>query len=301
MRNQNYIIMNCELIEKLHNVGLNDEDIKEVEEFEEYKPELVEDNRMVDIYVIENLVNGKKYCGQAVVEDYRGRPHGTNGRWKSHMYESTIFKNLESHCWVLNRSINKYGAENFSVKTIQTVPRADAGQAEIDAIANYNSQVPAGMNILSGGQGWRGKHSDAAKEKNSKMKRREGDEDLPMYVSKINPAPEVWGYGIKYPKAKYRSFCSMRMTMEEKLEKATAYLDAVKNDQPVGVSPHNMDLPKFIQYRPARRGRSEGLRVEIKSDKKIIFCKSFHAGTYDEKLQNAKKCVAQAKLDGIFE
>ena len=306
----------------LHRAGLTDQEISESkarmdhdadDDFEEYV-EVAEDSDddfeedkededveecEVDLYVITNNVNGKKYCGQAVVLDWEGKPHGTEGRWKTHIYEAV--SESQHGCHALNRAIRKYGAENFTVRTVDSVSRAEANAKEIDLIALHKSQTPNGYNITAGGGGWRGKHTDAAKRVNSLNKRRAGDEYLPMYVTRINPVPGVSGFCVTPPnKAPYRSFCSMKETMECKLEKAEKYLKDVLAGNKVDKPAHNKDLPKYIHYRPARGGRNEGLRVEVKVARKVIFCKNFHAGTYAEKLQKAKECVTSAKAEGII-
>lgn len=107
----------------------------------------------VDIYVATNKINGKKYCGMAKCLDYQNKPHGTRGRWKTHVYEASRYGELSTHCWALNRAIAKYGADGFELETIRTVAKKDAGQAEREAIIESNSLVPKGYNITKGGLG----------------------------------------------------------------------------------------------------------------------------------------------------
>lgn len=279
----------------LHDAGVTDDDIKQIEDNASVSEDEEEDECLVEIYIATNKINNKKYCGQAKCKAYNGRPHGTQGRWKAHVYEA-FARNGVNKCHVLNRAILKHGPAAFDVKTIFTVPIAEADQKEIDIIKENNSQVPNGYNITAGGGGRRGcKHTQEELEKNSKAKRREGYEHLPMYIAEITPVPGVIGYGV-FPqdRKKGRAFTSMQMTMEKKLALAKEYLHAILNNKPTEMPAHNKDLPKYIHYRPARGNRKDGLRVEIKVNKKVVFCKDTYAGTFEEKLAKAKGFVQQA-------
>lgn len=289
--------LDADVIEKLHDAGLTDSDILHFNDIPNDESEC--SDAFAHIYIITNTITGKKYCGQAICLTNKGKPHGTMGRWKTHVYEA--YASLEG-CHVLNAAIRKYGPAAFDVKTVFTVPLAEADQMEIDTIQENNSQVPNGYNITAGGGGWRGcKHSQEVLEKNSKAKRREGYSHLPMYISEITPAPGIVGYGV-FPqdRTKGRAFTSMQMTMEQKLDLAKNYLDAILNNKPIEKPAHNMDLPKYIHYRPARGNRKDGLRVEIKVNKKVVFCKDTYAGTFEEKLTKAKSFVQKAVSEGII-
>jgi group I intron endonuclease len=63
------------------------------------------------IYVIENLINNKKYVGQSI---------DIAERWKSHIYESN---DIKSHLYNIHlyRAIRSYGIENFLFRIIEIV------------------------------------------------------------------------------------------------------------------------------------------------------------------------------------
>ena len=87
------------------------------------------------IYKIENKINGKCYIGQT--KDFRSR--------KS--YHKTVFNGT-----VISRAIRKYGWHNFDIEVIDK----DRKTRHIDAcerhyIRKYNSLVPNGYNVASGG------------------------------------------------------------------------------------------------------------------------------------------------------
>ncbi len=224
------------------------------------------------------------------------KPHGTKGRWKKHIYEAI---SEADGCHALNRAIRKYGAENFTVTTVCTLPKAEANAKEIDLIAQHNSQTPNGYNITAGGEGWRGVHADNAKRLNSLSKRRPGDEHLPMHLSKINPAPGMFGYGVKPPnKAPYRSFCSMKLTMEQKLEMAQKYLKDVLANRDTSQGFHDATLPKYVQRHKGYGGRAAGLKVQVKTNGKVTSSKMFTTGSFDEQLQKCKECIVDLKAEG---
>lgn len=61
---------------------------------------------------------GKQYIGQAkCLAERKGKfiKWGTEKRWKTHIYESTLKK---EGCVKLNRYINKYKSENFIVEIL---------------------------------------------------------------------------------------------------------------------------------------------------------------------------------------
>jgi len=87
------------------------------------------------IYKITNLLNGKVYIGQTIM---------------------TIQKRYQKHCnshnTVISKAITKYGVENFTVEEIDRAStREELDEKERYWIRCYNSQVPNGYNLESGG------------------------------------------------------------------------------------------------------------------------------------------------------
>lgn len=94
------------------------------------------------IYVITNLLNGKKYVGQTIVSIGR--------RWSAHCNGS----DGKSRNWLslIHRAIQKYGKASFSIEAVQECSNIEElNRAEKEWIAKVGSQVPHGYNILSGG------------------------------------------------------------------------------------------------------------------------------------------------------
>ncbi len=98
----------------------------------------------VNVYLIENKINKKKYCGITY--------HTLEKRWKQHLYEA-FGLNKRRH---LYSSIRKYGQENFELKLIKIADSWDhACQLEIRYINKFNtlSQNGHGYNLTPGGDG----------------------------------------------------------------------------------------------------------------------------------------------------
>jgi len=94
------------------------------------------------IYLITNLVNGKKYvgCTTSTVEQ----------RWVRHLSQVRSKRKFALH-----RAINQYGPHNFSVETLETVYGSleDLFAAEVSQIHSSKCLAPIGYNLTVGGDG----------------------------------------------------------------------------------------------------------------------------------------------------
>lgn len=88
------------------------------------------------IYKITNKVNGKSYIGQT--------RYTVEFRWRQHQHKKD---NTHFHC-----AIRKYGAENFTVETLEECELADMDSREIFYIAKYDT-YNNGYNSSTGGDG----------------------------------------------------------------------------------------------------------------------------------------------------
>ena len=91
------------------------------------------------VYLILNLVNGKKYVGQTTrtVEE----------RFKEHATADSA----------IGRAIQKYGVENFRCGVIVICfSKAELDAQEIHYIAVLRSKAPTGYNLTDGGDGIQG-------------------------------------------------------------------------------------------------------------------------------------------------
>lgn len=92
------------------------------------------------IYLIENLVNGKKYVGQTIQNDI-------NMRWNKH---KQLNKKFVGTC--LFNAYIKYGINNFKYKIICICFDEDTNKYEEEYINKYNTLYPNGYNMIEGGK-----------------------------------------------------------------------------------------------------------------------------------------------------
>jgi len=109
------------------------------------------------VYVIENLVNGKKYVGSAA--------RSFRERWNGHKND---LKNKRHHSHILQRAFNKYGEENFKFDILGYYPPCFVLKAEqhfIDTLKpEYNICKVAGSLLGT-------KRSETTKQKMSSIKK----------------------------------------------------------------------------------------------------------------------------------
>lgn len=90
------------------------------------------------VYLITNLINGKKYVGQTI--------QPLKSRWACH-------KSSGRGCPALKSAIKKYGEENFKVEEVdQAISREELDVKEKKWIAELNTFTPNGYNLTSGGE-----------------------------------------------------------------------------------------------------------------------------------------------------
>lgn len=93
-----------------------------------------------NIYLITNLIDNKKYVGQA---------SNIEERWYRH---SVDYKRLTNR--YLYRAMNKHGIENFHFEIIEVdIPIDSISNREIFWIDSLETQAPNGYNMTSGGEG----------------------------------------------------------------------------------------------------------------------------------------------------
>lgn len=90
---------------------------------------------MIGIYKITNKLNGKVYIGQSI---------HIKTRWRQHI--------TAKDDTLLHKSIQKYGAENFSFEILLECPAEMLNDWEKDMIALYDCISPNGYNLTEGGE-----------------------------------------------------------------------------------------------------------------------------------------------------
>lgn len=94
------------------------------------------------IYCYTNKVNGKKYIGQTIDPE---------GRFKKHKSAMHNEKDVEYNA-PIHRAMRKYGYDNFVYEVLaEGATTEELNGLEIYYIAHYNTQIPNGYNIESGG------------------------------------------------------------------------------------------------------------------------------------------------------
>lgn len=95
------------------------------------------------MYLIVNVVDGKKYVGQTKDLDFR---------WKTHLRSSRYTKNSERRPSVLAYAISKHGVENFEfIPIVECSSQEELDSFERFLISELNTRVPNGYNISEGG------------------------------------------------------------------------------------------------------------------------------------------------------
>jgi group I intron endonuclease len=109
------------------------------------------------LYKITNQITKKCYIGVTTQPT-------CESRWRKHVNSL----NYKEGCPLLKKSMKKHGIDNFTFEILIMCFDDDVVRWEKEYIKKYNSQVPNGYNILSGGQIGDGnvgyKHSDEVKE-----------------------------------------------------------------------------------------------------------------------------------------
>jgi group I intron endonuclease len=94
------------------------------------------------VYLVTNLVNGKKYVGCTKVS--------VEHRWRQHRSAARKGSLLAIHA-----ALRKYGKDSFKVEILETVRgrHDELLLAEVRQIAAHNCVSPAGYNLTNGGEG----------------------------------------------------------------------------------------------------------------------------------------------------
>jgi group I intron endonuclease len=194
---------------------------------------------MGDIYIMTSPC-GKHYVGQTFARYSSGKKAGYMNRAKQHFYEAEKGKKTSR---LLNEAIVEYGRDAFGIELLGSYDtQQELNEKEVFYIAHYNSMVPNGYNLTSGGKG--GRQSEETKAKKSisckgknlgrvmeKRKRLDpNDACLPKYV-RTCPG----GFRIdNHPSGVRKCFRSKKLSMKEKLNLilgALDYLNSLPNKQ----------------------------------------------------------------------
>lgn len=122
-------------------------------------------------------------------------------RWNQHCYEAKAYKNCSR---LLDNSIRKFGKESFKVELLKVCKIEELNYYEQYYISLYNSMVPNGYNLTSGGtknseetshKKMIGKNKGKVLEKRKRI--REKDSILPKYITSYYDSSGKQGYRIR--------------------------------------------------------------------------------------------------------
>lgn len=198
--------------------------------------------RYCEIYKITNLSTSKEYVGQAVshiLNNNKYRPHGHQGRFRSHISEA--FSTKKNQCHYLNNAIRKYGVNDFVVELIEYCSINEVDKKEIYYIKMFNTLYPHGFNLKNGG-GNVFTHSDESKKrvsigvinyyKNKKFERFKNikhiDDDIQKYIRPLNREKIQYGWYVYIDKIK-ADFGGTHISLESSKKNAIEFILELKN------------------------------------------------------------------------
>ena len=107
-------------------------------------------------------------------------------------------------CRLLHHAIVKYGINNFKCEVLTECPDDELNENEAFFIRKYNTLTPNGYNLTTGGDSNYSVGIETRQLNSTIIKRKNGQEHLPLYVGTVRREKEIIGYKIKghpnYPK-----------------------------------------------------------------------------------------------------
>lgn len=127
-----------------------------------WRCKIVKNKKIIGIYLIKNKINGKCYIGQS-----------RNIKARLNCHKSLFSKT----CVALFNALNKYGPENFEFLILEECTIEDLNARECYWIERFNTMVPDGYNLTSGG----GQGIVFSEETRKKISKALTGENNPMY------------------------------------------------------------------------------------------------------------------------
>ena len=196
-----------------------------------------------EIYRITNKINGKQYIGQTIKISSNGKIRGTIKRWKEHVQNA---RNKICECRLLENAIIKQGKENFMIDILFECTIDKLNFYEDKYIKEYNTLVPLGYNLMTGGGNGR-LHSQETKNKMSITRTGKKHSDITKErISNSNKNKII----DEDSRKKISSSSKYRGMSDENKKILIKALSVLKLD----------DLPIYIRYSIDKRIMNYGLR-----------------------------------------
>lgn len=161
------------------------------------------------VYLITNLINGKKYVGQSL---------GIRQRWLAHLRRKS--------CLALYSALEKYGKDNFKFEVVYcTNDKEEMNRVETLLIKEHNSMYPNGYNLLGGG-GSPNEMADFVKEKI-----REAQLNGANYMKGKKHSPETIAKMKAARKAQGNFRLGVKTSEETKLKQSKAHTGKIRSDE----------------------------------------------------------------------
>lgn len=147
-------------------------------------------------------------------------------------------------CRLLHHAIAKYGINNFKCEVLTECSDDELNENEAFFIKKYNTLTPNGYNLTTGGDSNYSVGIETRQLNSTIIKRRYGQEHLPLYVGTVRREKTIIGYKIKghpnYPKQ--IKFVNSTNT-EDALNKCMIYYQLLNN------MPEGFEVQQSIQRR----------------------------------------------------
>ncbi len=212
------------------------------------------------IYLIENIINGKQYVGQTLSHRRnkdKYRPFGYEGRFKDHISEA-ICNTKKKQCTYLNNAIRLYGKEAFRVSLLHICPVDQLDQQEQHFIASYGSLYPNGYNLSKGGKTFKAAATP----------------DITP-TSPTNPAGQRGGCKERTPETREKMSKSLKATFGNQVVKEMLMTRAQQQHLSKKLDLFNgvaINSDNFEQYIFTRRSKISGEYIRVRvGDKSVNF------------------------------
>lgn len=229
--------------------------------------------------------SGKSYIGQTV--------RTPEIRWNQHV--NNAYRNDKEATEAFAHAIRKYGKDSFTHEILLKINENMLDYYECKFIDGYNTKVPNGYNIRSGGSGFAG--STTLREKSWKYDHHPKMKHVLWYHEVNIHGTTLEGYRVfDHNRGRNKTFSDSKLTMDEKYQKAVEYklfLDSYEGEY----FNDREKLPKYVC-----RWKVTGYRVRYpKHPQKYIY-----TGNEKDDLLSAQEylisiCTGNKMFNDIFD